>query len=177
MVLFHDHPDNIRMGLTGGYQIRRIKVQSGSENGNVFPHILFLLAFLDGDVHGIENTGADAAEPGGKAVGNGDPFRGQIFQLSKFLCNNRHGSSPMNAQCEIAVSERRSRSLCILNFAFGRIIRPFSPSACSTSCISCRCRRGRDHWGLPFFPCGRGTSSLRSWRRHRCRFPWPHGHA
>ena len=30
---------------------------------------------------------------------------------------------------------------------------------CSTSCTSCRCRRGRDRWGLPSCPCcGRGPS-------------------
>ena len=50
---------------------------------------------------------------------------------------------------------------------------PPCPCAYSTFCISCRCRRGRDRWGLPSYPCGQAAASR---CRRGCRWqrsPWP----
>ena len=55
-----------------------------------------------------------------------------------------------------------------------RISRPSFPSAYSTFYISCRCHRGRDHWGPPWWQhCGQAAFSRLPWLRQRCRFPWP----
>ena len=79
-VISSHHPNDVRMGLPGQHQIIQPKAQGISQNGQILPDILFRFPFLDGNVQGIENSGADTAVAGGEAMGHGDAFRSQIFQ-------------------------------------------------------------------------------------------------
>ena len=79
MIRFGYHPDPVGVGLAGQNQIFHPEIQGGSQNREVFGNIFFGFALFHGDVQTVKLACADAAEPGGKAVGHGDALCGKIF--------------------------------------------------------------------------------------------------
>ena len=84
--LYHD----VRVDLPGVDHVLRCKSQNRADAAVVFHHIGRIVTAAQAQVQGVEDSGADTAQTGGEAVGDTDTLCGQVFQLSLFLCNNRH---------------------------------------------------------------------------------------